>query len=343
VRRKNISSVAAGLLGALALGCASMNSAIGNASGESGDVSQITRIENELARETDIDKVMPYYAQDAVLVDFDLPGWYEGHEQIRDAIQPQLASLQSIKYRIEEISVASDGNLACTAMQIHFDATKKDQSRLGLSIRQIDAFKKIDGQWRIIQQHFSVPVDQKTSAPIFDAKLVSRGPLLWSRGTGPDVTVNQAKKDILHWLITSETPQSIDEMKGYYDPNQHFLIFDWWSPREVRGHRELVDFYSPSFVGVRNMEIKVPEIKIETDGTLGMQISKQHLAINMKDGTRQLISFRQSDCVHRIGNTWYSFYEMGSFPVDSRTGKAIMSEPAAFASKEGFVIGRFPP
>ena len=119
-------------------------------------------------------------------------------------------------------------------------------------------------------------------------------------------------------------------MAGYYEPGDDFLIFDWWSPREVRGRQELHEYYGPQFVGVRDMQIKIPVVRIDTDGAFGVQVSQQHLKMNMKDGTSHLVSFRQSDCLRRVGNTWYSFFEMGSFPVDSKTGKAIMVDPAAF-------------
>jgi ketosteroid isomerase-like protein len=304
-------------------------------SGSSQDIREITSIEKELASETDIDRVMPHYAEDAILIDIASPGWYEGRQQIYAAVQPQLAVLQSIKYSMDEISIASDGHFACAAMQIHFDATKKDNTSLKLSIRQVDAFQKIGGNWRIIQQHVSVPVEQKSSTPIYDATLSSRGPLPFSQemAPGPSAPVPQAKKEILKWLMASETPKSIDEMAEYYGPGEDFLIFDWWSPREVRGHKELLDYYAPQFKGVRDMDIKVPVIKVASDGMLGAQVSQQHLSINMTDGTHQLISFRQSDCVHRVGKTWYSFFEMGSFPVDNKTGKAIMVNPAAFSEK----------
>lgn len=296
-------------------------------------VREITAIENELASETDINKVMPYYAKDAVLIDIASPGWYEGHEQIYAAIQPQLAPLQTIKYEMKEISVASDGEFGCAAMQIHFDVTKKDNTSLKMSIRQVDAFQKINGNWRIIQQHLSVPVDQKTATPLYEATLTGRGPLAFADGMArePGVPVARAKEEILKWLIASEKPKSIDEMKGYYGPGEDFLIFDWWAPREVRGHKEIVDYYAPQFNGVRDMDIKIPVVKIASDGTFGAQVSQQHLSINMQDGTHQLISFRQSDCVHRVAGTWYSFFEMGSFPVDSKAGKAVMVDPAAFS------------
>jgi ketosteroid isomerase-like protein len=325
--RKNKSAAIIALVVAQALSASVVAS-----SEEPQDVNEITAIENEMAGETDIHKLMSHFAENAILVDITAPGWYEGRKQIYAAVQPQLAALQAIKFRMDEISVATDGTFACAAMQIHFDATKTDNSSLKMSVRQVDAFKKIDGQWRIIQQHLSVPVDQKSSTAIFDSAVTARGPLPWSKPSvpKPGASVAQAKTQIMTWLTASETPKSIDEMAGYYGPGDDFMIFDWWSPHEVRGRQVLHDYYGPQFVGVRDMQIKIPVVSIDTDGAFGVQVSQQHLKMNMKDGTSRLISFRQSDCVRRVGNTWYSFFEMGSFPVDTKTGKAIMVDPAAF-------------
>lgn len=331
LRKNKSAAIAALVLARMILPCASAPAAAASL-GEPHDVSEITAIENEMAGETDIDKLMSHFAENAILIDIASPGWYEGRKQIYAAVQPQLAALQAIKFRMDEISVASDGTFACAAMQIHFEATKKDNSSLKMSIRQVDAFKKIDGHWRILQQHLSVPVDQQNSTPILDAAVTARGPLPWSKPSapGPSTPAEKAKTEILDWLKASEIPKSIDEMAGYYGPGDDFLIFDWWSPREVRGRQELHEYYGPQFVGVRDMQIKIPVVSIDTDGAFGVQVSQQHLKMNMKDGTSHLISFRQSDCVRRVGNTWYSFFEMGSFPVDTKTGKAIMVDPAAF-------------
>ncbi|MBW8753620.1 MAG: nuclear transport factor 2 family protein [Sphingomonadales bacterium] len=300
--------------------------------GSPQDLREITAIETAMATETDVDKVIGYYADNAILADIFAPGWYQGRDQIHAAAKAQLDALKAIKFRMDEISIASDGKFACAAMLLHFDATRKNDSPLTLSIRQLDAFKKIDGHWRVIHQHLSVPVEQKTATPLFDAAVTPRGPLAWSSASAldPAVPEAQARTEIMAWLTASEIPKNIDEMAGFYGPGEDNIIFDWWSPRESRGHQELRDYYGPSLAGVKNLEIKIPAVTIDTDGAFGVEVSQQHLKMNMQDGTSQLISFRQSDCVRRVGGKWYSFFEMGSFPVDGATGKAIMVNPAAF-------------
>lgn len=300
--------------------------------GNPQDIAAITAIENEMAVETDTDKVMPFFADDATMADMTAPGWYEGKDRIRAAVAPQLKGIKAISDRMEEINVASDGAFACAAMRIHFDATKSDNSAIHMTIRQLDAFKKIDGQWRIIQQHLSVPADAKTAAPNFDDKTPGQGALAWKTPSapGPAVAVDQAKAEINTWLEASEVPKSFAEMLTYYGPGNDVILFDFNSLGELRGRKDMRKFYAPQFVGVRNMEIHIPVRHIATDGKFGVEISQQNLQMNMKNGKRLRVSFRQSDCLRRVGNRWYSFFEMGSFPVDAKTGKAIMLDPAGF-------------
>jgi ketosteroid isomerase-like protein len=321
---------------ALTVGIAGVPAASGSAAGLSfgrpQDVRAITTIENDLAVETDTDRAMSYFAGNAILADIMAPGWYQGKKQIRAAIAPQLAALKAIRYHMNEINVATDGKFACAAMVIHFDATKSDNAPLKMTIRQLDAFRKIDGQWRIVQQHLSVPVDEKSGVAIFDTTSPARGDFPWTVPSveGPPLPVAQAKSQIYAWLAASEVPRSVDEMESFYGPGDDSTIYDFWSPRGLRGRGELHDFYAPQFVGVRDMNIRMPVVSIDTDGALGAEISQQNLTINMKNGTHQRVSFRQSDCVRRVGDKWYAIFEMGSFPVDPKTGKGIMLDKAAF-------------
>jgi ketosteroid isomerase-like protein len=243
-----------------------------------------------------------------------------------------MAAIKSIKAKMREINVAGDAKFACAMMQIHFDATTKNNATFAIDLRQLDAFEKIGGHWRIIQEHISVPVTQ-TGTPIFVNPTAATGPLAWSAPSelGPAVPWAQAKTEIYSdWLVPSEIPKTVNEMTSYYGPADDFIISDFWSPTEIRGHKAMLDFYGPQFPAIKNMDIKIPFISIQTDGAFGVQISEQELTLNMTNGTQQHVSFRQSDCLHRVGGKWYSFFEMGSFPVDMKAGKAIMVDPAAF-------------
>lgn len=299
--------------------------------GTAREVAQITAIENAAAQQTDVNNVLGYYAPNAIVADYLAPGWYKGIAQIRADFQPQMAAIKSVKAQMREINVAADSKFACAMMQIHFDATTKDGATHAIDLRQLDAFKKIDGHWRIIQEQISVPV-QPNGTPVFVNPAAVSGPLQWESASqmASPIPVAEAKAQIYKWLVASEVPTSVNQMSGFYGPGDDFILSDFWSPKEIRGHQALLNFYGPQYPAVKNMQINIPFVNIQTDGAFGVQISEQDLTLNMKDGSKQRYSFRQSDCVRRVGNGWYSFFEMGSFPIDMQTGKAIMLHPAEF-------------
>jgi hypothetical protein len=45
----------------------------------------------------------------------------------------------------------------------------------------------------------------------------------------------------------------------------------------------------------------------------------------MKDGSTVNWLLRQSDCLHNVGGHWLSVFDELSFPMDPKTGKAVMN------------------
>ena len=60
------------------------------------DLTAIRQVEEALATELDIDKVMQHYADDAVVLDLFSPGTFQGKAQIRAGFAPQLAAIKSV-------------------------------------------------------------------------------------------------------------------------------------------------------------------------------------------------------------------------------------------------------
>src|SRR5262249_12780175 len=122
----------------------------------------------------------------------------------------------------------------------------------------------------------------------------------------------------------------LDDAIQTYGPGDDVIVFDVTSLGEHRGLGELRSYLGPLLKGTKNFDYKIPAIFADSDGLLGVQISKLDLKINMQDGKSQFMSFRQSDCLRQVDGKWYSVFEMGSFPIDTKTGKAVMTNPAAF-------------
>lgn len=290
------------------------------------DVSAINAIETTMATETDMNKLIGYYADDATVLDIYAPGIYKGRDQIYAGFAPQLASIESMTHKIAEMNIATNGNFACAASQIEFDAVLKDGKKMSLSVRQLDAFKKIAGEWKIVQQHISLPIDPKTGAAILDGPVNARSEIIWSKDAlpGPASTPEEAKAAIRTWMDVGGASTSLDMLMGYYGPTDDILVYDSFASN-LRGMKEVRAHYAAIMNSYTDIKLEMPNFVVDSDGVFGVQLDTQRITLKMKDGSTQKLALRQSDCMRKSGDKWYSFLEHLSFAVDPQTGKGVMS------------------
>ena len=289
-----------------------------------GDVAAIQAIENALASETDIDKLIGYYAPDATVLDIYAPGLYHGRDQIRAAFAPQFAAIRTMTHEMAEMNIATNGRFACAAMQIRFTGSFKDGKPLALSVRQLDAFKKVEGRWQIVQQHISLPTDPATGMAIADGPITARGAIAWAENPlpGPASTPDEAKAAIRKWMDIGGASTGLDMLMGYYGPGDDILVYDS-AASNLRGLGEVRSHYAAIMNSYTGITLEMPEFVVDSDGLFGVQLDTQRLTLTMKDGTTQKLALRQSDCMRKSGDRWYSFLEHLSFAIDPATGKAI--------------------
>ena len=290
------------------------------------DLAAIKLIETTMATETNMDKLIGYYADDATVLDIYAPGIYKGHDQIYAGFAPQMAAIQSMTHRMAEMNVATTGNFACAASQIEFDAVLKDGKKMSLSVRQLDAFKKIGNEWKIMQQHISLPIDPKSGAAIMDGPVNARGEIAWSKDPlpGPASTPEEAKAAIRTWMDVGGASTSLDMLMGYYGPGDDILVYDSFASN-LRGMKEVRAHYAAIMNSYTDIKLEMPNFVVDSDGVFGVQLDTQRITLKMKDGSNQKLALRQSDCMRKSGDKWYSFLEHLSFAVDPKTGKGVMS------------------
>lgn len=290
------------------------------------DVAAIKLIETTMATETSMDKLIGYYADDATVLDVYAPGIYKGRDQIYVGFAPQMASIESMTHKIAEMNVATNGNFACAASQIEFDAVLKDGKKMSLNVRQLDAFKKIGNEWKIIQQHISLPLDAKTGSAILDGPVNARGEITWSADPlpGPASTPEEAKAAIRRWMDVGGASTSLDMLMGYYGPTDDLLVYDSFASN-LRGMTEVRAHYAAIMSSYTGIKLEMPDFVVDSDGVFGVQLDTQRITLTMKDGSTQKLALRQSDCMRKSGDKWYSFLEHLSFAIDPKTGKGIMS------------------
>ena len=290
------------------------------------DLAAIKLIETTMATETHMDKLIGYYADDATVLDIYAPGIYKGRDQIYAGFAPQMAAIQSITHRVAEMSVTTNGNFACAASQIEFDAVFNDGKKMSLSVRQLDAFKKIGNEWKIVQQHISLPIDPKSGAAIVDGPVNARGEMARSKDPlpGPASTPEEAKAAIRTWMDVGGASTSLDMLMGYYGPGDDILVYDSFASN-LRSMKEVRAHYAAIMNSYTDIKLEMPNFVVDSDGVFGVQIDTQRITLTMKDGSTQKLALRQSDCMRKSGDKWYSFLEHLSFAVDPKTGQGVVS------------------
>lgn len=294
------------------------------------DVAAIKQIEHVLATELDIAKLLPYYAEDAMVLDIYAPGVFKGRDQIRAGFGPQLAKIKSLKHSVPEMVIATNGNFACAAMQIAFETTLQDGAQFKMNVRQLDAYKKIAGRWQIVQQHVSLPLDPATLQAINAAPIQPRQ-LVWSKTPleAPSTTAEQGKKEIREFMDVGGASLGLDMLMKYYGPGDDILLYDSLHPKALIGRQEVRNYYAGMMNSYKGIKLSMPEFVADSDGSFGVQMDTQDITLTMNDGSIRNIALRQSDCMRRVGGKWYSFLEMISYPVDMATNKGVMEGPGA--------------
>lgn len=316
---------------ALLVSCLAMLTSCSNAEksrtfNSTTDVAAIKLIETTMATETNMDKLIGYYANDATVLDVYAPGIYKGRDQIYAGFAPQMASIKSMTHKMAEMNVATNGNFACAASQIEYDAVLKDGKKMSRSVRQLNAFKKIGGEWKIVQQHISLPIDPKTGTAILDGPINARGEITWSNDPlpGPASTPEEAKAAIRTWMDVGGASTSLDMLMGYYGPTDDLLVYDSFASN-LRGMNEVRAHFAAIMNSYIDIKLEMPNFVVDSDGVFGVQLDTQRITLKMKDGSTQKLALRQSDCMRKSGDKWYSFLEHLSFAVDRKTGKGVMS------------------
>jgi ketosteroid isomerase-like protein len=291
------------------------------------DVAAIKAIETILATEMQMDKLIKYYAPDATVLDIYAPGIYKGRDQIYAGFAPQMVAIKSMNHKMAEMNIATHGNFACAAMQIEFGAVLKDGKKLSISVRQLDAFRKVGADWKIVQQHISLPVDAKTGMAVIDGPVSARGAIAWSKTPlpGPASTPDEAKRAIRTWMDIGAASTSLDMLMGYYGPGDDLLVYDAYYPGNLRGLKEVRDYYASMMNSYTDIKVGMPEFVVDSDGVFGVQLDTQQITLKMKDGSTQKIALRQSDCMRKAGDKWYSFLEHLSFAIDPKTNGGATS------------------
>jgi ketosteroid isomerase-like protein len=140
------------------------------------DEAKIRALEGQFAaafNAKDVDAIMKVYVPDESLVVFDVvpPRQYVGAKAYRKDWQDFFASVKGpLKFEISDLSVTAAGPLGYGHSIQRISGTDAKGQPIDLTVRVTDVYRKIKGNWLIVHEHVSVPVDLDTGKPDLSSK-----------------------------------------------------------------------------------------------------------------------------------------------------------------------------
>jgi ketosteroid isomerase-like protein len=127
------------------------------------DKQEITEVERKILAATKTDQVMRFYDQNNIdLYDFVPPLQYKGATAVRGDLDNFFNNATDLQGKFVELVVVNDGKMGMARSIQHFNWKDKDGKPMEATIRVTDVLHKVDGEWKVIHSHVSVPVDPKT-------------------------------------------------------------------------------------------------------------------------------------------------------------------------------------
>ena len=121
----------------------------------------------------DADAIMKVYVPNESLMVFDVvpPRQYVGANAYRRDWQDFFAHVKGpLKFEISDLGVTTDGRLGYSHSIQRVSGTDSKGQPIDLTVRVTDVYRKINGNWLIVHEHVSVPVDLDTGKPDLASK-----------------------------------------------------------------------------------------------------------------------------------------------------------------------------
>jgi len=146
------------------------------ATSDRSDVKKIQSLESRYAAALvarDLNAVMRAYSAGEDLFVFEAvpPRQFVGARAYRQHVQEFLVNFRDpFTYDVRDVVVTVAGDVAYGHSIQHLQGIDRD-NRIDMTIRVTDVYRKINGDWFIVQEHASFPVDPQTGKADFSSAL----------------------------------------------------------------------------------------------------------------------------------------------------------------------------
>jgi ketosteroid isomerase-like protein len=121
----------------------------------------------------DVDAIMKAYVPDDSLLVFDVipPRQYVGAKAYAKDWTDFFGFFKGpLKFELTDLSVTADGTMGYSHSIQRVSGTSIKDQPVDLVVRVTDVYRKINGNWLIVHEHVSVPVDLDTGKPDLSSK-----------------------------------------------------------------------------------------------------------------------------------------------------------------------------
>ena len=120
-------------------------------------------------RTNDVDAFLRLCAPDIVVFDMLPPLEQKGPQAIRQSWGIALGSFEGpIEYEVDHLDISISGDIAFSRSLVHYGGTTKEGTRITNHLRSTLGFRKVEGQWKVIHEHLSVPFDMKSGRALLE-------------------------------------------------------------------------------------------------------------------------------------------------------------------------------
>lgn len=116
-----------------------------------------------------LDEIMSFYSPDVVAFDITPPLQYKGANEFRKSWQQFVEmTVDPVKYDVEDVNITTSGDLGVSYCISHMTGATKSGEKMDVWMRHTGVYRKLNGQWKIIHEQLSVPIDMKTDKAMWD-------------------------------------------------------------------------------------------------------------------------------------------------------------------------------
>ena len=133
------------------------------------DKAKIEALESRFAaafNAKDVDAIMKVYVSGPGLFVFDVtpPRQHVGSDDYRKDWQDAIAGMKGpVKFELSDLAVTTLGDVAYGHSIQRLTGTNTKGKAVDVTVRVSDVYRKLNGEWLIVEEHVSVPVDLDTA------------------------------------------------------------------------------------------------------------------------------------------------------------------------------------